>query len=181
MQPTLVSARRVLFLLTAPLLKTFFEHVRQGYPGAAGNYVQDVVDRLRERVGGVRPRLWTVEIREETASAVMQLARQGEKVALGDLLRDPMKRETCLACVPLVVRSEQDTVVLPQMSYLVNAGDQILFCGTNPAYRLLDATLNNEYTLRYLVTGVDAPRGFVMQWVWRKMLKRRFEERRVQA
>jgi hypothetical protein len=50
-----------------------------------------------------------------------------------------------------------------------------------PAYRLLDATLNNEYTLRHLATGIDEPRGFVMQWVWRKMLKRRYEERRVQA
>ena len=37
--------------------------------------------------------------------------------------------------------------------------------GTLQARQILDATLNNDYTLGYLMTGVDPPRGWVMQWV----------------
>ncbi len=38
-------------------------------------------------------------------------------------------------------------------------------CGTGRAQWMLDATLNNEYTLRYLITGIDEPRGTVMRWL----------------
>ena len=51
----------------------------------------------------------------------------------------------------------------------VRKGDQILFCGSAYAHRLLDATINNEYTLRYLITGKDEPRGWVMTWLARKL------------
>ncbi len=34
---------------------------------------------------------------------------------------------------------------------------------------MLDATLNNEHTLRYLITGVDEPRGTVMRWLSRRL------------
>ena len=63
-------------------------------------------------------------------------------------------------------------LVMPPLTTPVRPGDQILFCGTAQAMRLLDATLNNEYTLRYLITGRDEPRGYVMQWLTRKLAAR---------
>ena len=92
----------------------------------------------------------------------------GGTVRLGDLLRDPLDRSAHLACVALVLRSGAQTRVLPELSCPVRPGDQILFCGSAQAHRLLDATMNNEYTLRYLMTGRDEPRGWVMQWLTRK-------------
>ncbi len=58
---------------------------------------------------------------------------------------------------------------MPRQYYPVRPGSQILFSGTGRARWMLDATLNNEYTLRYLITGVDEPRGIVMRWLSRRL------------
>ena len=162
MQPSLVSARRILFLLIAPLLKTFFEELRQHATDAGDTFVAETIQRLRETVGGTHPRLWTLDTLAQPPSALKQ------EVSLGDLLRDPTDRNRRLACVPLVAQSPGEETVMPDTGYVVRPGCRILFCGTPRARWLLDSTLNNEYTLRYLATGVDEPRGLFLRWLFRK-------------
>ena len=81
------------------------------------------------------------------------------------MLRDPADRDNRLSCVPLVIESAGEVNVLPDMSTTVKPGDQILFCGTQHVPHLLDATLCNEYTLRYLMSGVDETRSVALRWV----------------
>lgn len=78
-----------------------------------------------------------------------------------------------LACVPLVVKSGDDVTVMPDLFHVIKADDQILFCGTKRANHLLAATLHNEYTLRYLITGLDEPRSVVMRWMMQRFSARR--------
>ncbi len=172
MMPSLVSARRILFLLLAPLLKTFFEALRGRDASSTELALSDVIDQLATTVGGSHPRLWTVDICASTASALLNTVEGGQEVALGDILRDPVDRNRHLACVPLVIRSGQELNVMPALTTVVQPGEQILFCGTASSLRLLDATLNNEYTLRYLISGIDQPRGYVMQWFTRRHASR---------
>ncbi len=172
MMPSLVSARRILFLLLAPLLKTFFEALRGRDASSTELALSDVIDQLATTVGGSQPRLWTVDICASTASALLNTVEGGQEVALGDILRDPVDRNRHLACVPLVIRSGQELNVMPALTTVVQPGEQILFCGTVGSLRLLDATLNNEYTLRYLISGIDQPRGYVMQWFTRRHASR---------
>ncbi len=172
MMPSLVSARRILFLLLAPLLKTFFEALRGRDASSTELALSDVIDQLATTVGGSHPRLWTVDICASTASALLNTVEGGQEVALGDILRDPVDRNKHLACVPLVMRSGQELNVMPALTTVVQPGEQILFCGTASSLRLLDATLNNEYTLRYLISGIDQPRGYVMQWFTRRHASR---------
>ena len=127
-----------------------------------------MIDQLATTVGGSQPRLWTLDTCAATASALLRVVEGGERVTLGDLLRDPVNRNRHLACLPLVMRSGQEPKVMPALATAVQPGDQILFCGTAGSLRLLDATLNNEYTLRYLISGIDQPRGYVMQWLKRR-------------
>ena len=162
MQPSLVGARRILFLLIAPLLKTFFEELRQHATDAGDTFVAETIQRLRETVGGTHPRLWTVDTVAQPASALKR------EVRLGDLLRDPVDRNRHLACVPLVAQSGGEETVMPDAGYAVRPGCRILLCGTPRAQWLLDSTLNNEYALRYLATGVDEPRGLFLRWLFRK-------------
>ncbi len=165
MQPTLVGARRILFLLTAPLLKALFERMRETQLSSDDDFVHRVLDDLRENVGNVRPRLWTTDISRESAPALVSLVEDGRAVTLGEILRDPANRDRRLACVPLVIESGGEVTVMPGMSTPVKPGDQILFCGAHRVPRLLDATLHNEYTLRYLISGVDETRSVVLRWV----------------
>jgi hypothetical protein len=48
-------------------------------------------------------------------------------------------------------------------------GDEVVFCGTERSERLLISTLNNPYTLKYLVSGVYPPRGYFFSWLDRKL------------
>jgi len=165
MQPTLVSARRILFLLTAPLLKAFFERMRDSQLNSGDDFIENVLERLRENVGGNRPRLWTVEVCMESAPALVNLVEDGRSVTLGELLRDPANRNRRLPCVPLVIESGGEVTVMPELSTPVKQRDQVLFCGTHRVPNLLDATLNNEYTLRYLISGVDETRSVALRWL----------------
>ena len=48
---------------------------------------------------------------------------------------------------------------MPELVTRVQSGDELLFCGRERAVHLLDATLANEYTLRYLMTGAEPAHG----------------------
>ncbi len=165
MQPTLVGARRILFLLTAPLLKALFERMRESQLSSDDDFVHHVLNDLRNNVGDARPRLWTVDVSRETAPALLDFVEDGRSVSLGELLGDPADRDKRLPCVPLVMESGGEVTVMPVMSTPVKLGDQILFCGAHRAPRLVDAALNNEYTLRYLTSGVDETRSVALRWV----------------
>jgi Trk K+ transport system NAD-binding subunit len=172
MQPSLVSARRILFHLIAPLLRTFFDYIREHQLEDRDKVLKDIIQQLQDNVSGTNPRLWTIEICAESASALMSLL-EGETVTLEQVLMDPADRSRRLACVPLVVQSGDAVTAMPEMSRALKPGDRILFCGRNEAYHLLDASLNSEYTLRYLMNGVDEPRGYVAQWMTRKLFPER--------
>ena len=96
------------------------------------------------------------------------LRKQRCTVTIGDIMRDPLHRERSLACVPLVLARHQANVVMPDPSQALSERDDVLFCGTRHAERQVGATLNNEYTLQYLVSGVQESRGYIMKWLARR-------------
>ncbi|MGI9435228.1 MAG: potassium channel family protein, partial [Geminicoccaceae bacterium] len=169
MMPSLVTARRIRFLLTAPLLKMLFETLAAEGEEGNGRFVDDIIEHLRTAVGGEQPHLWTLDIDAVMSGAVLRILNMSGAITLGHLISDPSDRQARLACVPLVLKSKSSTKVLPPPSTPVRQGDQILLCGTAHAHHLLDATINNEYTLRYLITGKDEPRSWVMTWLLRKL------------
>ena len=168
MQPTLVGARRILFLLIAPMLKPFFEVLRDKADDPTHAFVAETVSRLQATVGGTGPRIWTIDTIREPVTALDRLWADGTQVSLQDILRDPTDRERALACACLVAQQGEEETVMPGPEYQLRPGCQLLFAGTLQAQQILDATLNNEYTLGYLMSGIDPPRGWVMQWVAEK-------------
>lgn len=166
MQPSLVSARRILFLLIAPALKSFFERVRDARLDDADGFLPGLFDELRTVVGSqASPRVWTVELTQAAAPAVLPVLERGGTVRLADVLKEPGDRDRRLPCVPLVLCRGDTVQVMPDLATPLHAGDQILLCGRERAVGLLDATLANEYTLGYFMTGAEPPRGYVMRWL----------------
>ena len=158
LQSSLTTARRILKLLISPLIQTLIEHL--GHEGPERTNL--VIDRLRSVVGDREPHLWRVSLRADEAIAVTDLLDEGGAVTLGDLIRDPSDRGRSLSCVPLMLERAGVCTALPGDTEAVRHGDELLFCGTERSERLLTATLNNPYILRYLVTGRDPPRGYVL-------------------
>jgi Trk K+ transport system NAD-binding subunit len=170
MQPTLVAARKILFILIAPLLKTFFRYLLEIEPGRKEE-MESIIQRLREKVGNQKPYLVTVNFTREKSRAVIQLLDQGKKVYLNDLILDPRGRHKKLDLVVFVIKSGDQEIVLPPNNYEIQENDQILFCGTELAKRLFNATINSEYKLFYIQHGVYKPRSYLAKWLIKKLNK----------
>lgn len=168
MQPSLVTARRILLMLISPLIEPFLDHLREHHQEGL---VETVVTRLQQTLGEHKPQLWTVTITPATAPAVLRLNARGFSVTLGDLYRHPNERLQGLPCVPLVLTQQAQTIMLPADSHILHSGDQILFCGAERAQRLLGITLSDTYNLHYLVTGRTEPRGYLLRWLLRHMAR----------
>ncbi len=172
MQPSLATARRILLQLISPLVQVFLEHLK--HHGAP--LLEDVVARLKDTVGDADVCLWTVELTDALAPAVVALLRHDRSISVAALVRNPDDRTRALKCMPLVLRRSENTAAIPNPhEVFIGVGDEILFCGTRRAQRLLSATLHNEYTLEYLATGVEHPRGVLMKRFYRWSTQRKSE------
>jgi Trk K+ transport system NAD-binding subunit len=163
MQPSLVAARRILFQLTVPLLRTFLEQFHDPDLAAKGPRIAGAFAALRSAVGTARPRLWTMSLLPGTALALDELRHEGVEVTLDQLLRHPADRSRKLDVVALVLETRADREVMPPRATPLRIGDCLLLCGTLADLRLVESSLNNPFTLRYLVSGRDEPRGWLMR------------------
>ena len=161
LQSSLTTARRILKLLISPLIQTLIDQLR-----SEGQERTDlVIGRLQSAVGDEAPHLWRVGLCSQEAQAATEFLGSGKALALGDLTRDPYSLSSSLSCVALMIERAGESIVLPSNAEAVQHGDELVFCGTEESKRLLIATLNNPYTLHYLVTGADLPRGYVFGWL----------------
>ncbi|MEQ8693246.1 MAG: TrkA C-terminal domain-containing protein, partial [Pseudomonadales bacterium] len=101
-------------------------------------------------------------IDQVAAPAVMEVFAQQQALELGHLTRNPQDREEMLSCVALVVKRAGRLTTLPAEDFDLQAGDEVLFCGTQKAEASLRATLKNYYNLEYLRTGVVPARSYAM-------------------
>lgn len=163
LQSSLTTARRILKILISPLIQELIDYLYE-----RNQQTEDIVHRLRTTVGERTPHLWRVAIDTEEAAAVMESLNAGQCLTLSDLIRHPDNLEGTLPCVPLAIRRNDELRMLPNDTDEVLAGDGILLCGSERSERLLRASLNNPYTLHYLTTGKEAPRGLVFQWLARR-------------
>lgn len=170
MQPSLVTARKILFLLIAPLLKSFFRYLLDNEPGRM-ELMEEIISEIRIKLGDKTPHLISLEINAQKSPAVIKWLQEGKKVFLGDLLADPRGRHKKLDIVVFVIRSGEKELILPNENYEIKCGDQLLFCCSLRAYRLFNATINSEYKLFYIQTGMFLPRGYVAQWCIKAMKK----------
>lgn len=170
MQPTLVAARKILFILIAPLLKSFFRYLLEDKPGRKEE-MEAIIHRLRARVGNQKPHLVTVNFTREKSKAVIDVLDQDEIVYLRDLTMDPRGRKTRLDLVVFVIKTGDHEIVLPPGDYEIQENDQLLFCGTRLAHTLFNATINSEYKLFYIQNGVYKPRSYLAKWIVKKMNK----------
>lgn len=160
MQPSLVTARRILLQLISPMIQDWLDHLQ-----ANPRFLHDkCFPRLRAEVGSVEPALWTLSVDEQSAPAALDMiAAQG--LQLGDVLRDPRSREGQLPCVPLVLRRGEHNTFLPEHEFLLQRGDELLMCSRRGVEQLIKSSLANMYTLEYLVHAQVRPRGVLMNWL----------------
>jgi Trk K+ transport system NAD-binding subunit len=159
MQPSLVTARRILLRLISPLIQELLDHLEKN-----PQYLIDVVyPQLQQRVGSRDPALWTIRIDAVHSGAVVDFLAGGATLTTADLYRDSRDRDQQLACVALMLRRGAERVVMPADNYEVVEGDEIFICSTAEAKRRVNSNLTDIYTIEYLVTGIVPPRAWAMR------------------
>ena len=159
MQPSLVTARRILLRLISPLIDELLEHLQQN-----PEYLTDTVyPQLQQRVGSHDPALWTVRVDREHARPLVDYLAAGNALTTEDLTRDARSREVLLACVPLMLKRGAERVIMPAAECDVRQGDEILMCSTPGAKRRIEGNLSDIYTIEHLATGVVPPRAYAMR------------------
>lgn len=164
MQPSLITARKILLTAIAPLAEDMVDMLREG----DGAGTTEVINALSSAVGGHRPSLWGFRVDAQSSSAVADRISKGLNVSLGDLMRHPRDSDRRLECVALMLRRDKEKHVMPEDELELQPGDELVMCSSRADRALLEATLGNSYTLYQLVTGTEPPRGYLFRWLERR-------------
>ncbi|ORU92621.1 MAG: potassium transporter [Cycloclasticus sp. symbiont of Poecilosclerida sp. N] len=165
LQPSLVIARMVLFMLTAPLLRPFFRRLRLLYDNDPAK-LADIMTRLVTNIGGSRPTVKTYHV-NQSMPAVLNFLDEKTVVTLGDIYRDVSERESFLQMVPLAHQRGEVFKEMPENDLQLRQGDEILFCIKPGQKNLFDANINNIHTLGYLLTGKEPIKSSFFRWAMR--------------
>lgn len=164
MQPAAVVVHEAMALLTEPLLARFLDEV-----GRRDNaWANEVIARLVGVLGEHAPETWSFTVDPHAAPALHAAARGG-RVCVGALGRDPRDRAESLPVVALAIERGGALLPLPLDSDPLCPGDRVLFCGRGRGRRKQQFLVHDANALRYVLTGEDAPGG----WIWQRLANRR--------
>ncbi len=163
MQPSLVTARRILLRLISPLIQELLESLEQ-QPDLLTDVVLPLLHEAvqHEMVKDPSPALWTIDIDGQSAPAVVAHMREQGRLTLSCLFRDSRRRDHSLDAVPLLLKRGRESRVMPELFEELEEGDQILVCSTHAAKFRVRSNIANPYTLAFLITGKEQPRGWLM-------------------
>lgn len=164
MVPSKTIAHECLAVLTTPLLVPFLNEVKS----RDDPWCEKLVAALTGRFGWDIPTVWSERINVSRAPALYRRLMHGMEIRLGDITRSPANRDERIEMAILFLdRDDDNHLVMPDERTKIRAGDEILLVGNAGARSQLDLTLTNEYALHYVLTGVELPRG----WIWQHLFK----------
>lgn len=162
MQASQIIADHIRVLLTTPLLADFIRLSKW-----RGNHWANYV--LSRLIGvlpdDMPPSVWETEISEQETPTVCAALAKVQSVNLAVLLRDPRDRAYFLNCIPLLlVKANEEQVLLPEETECLTKGDRILWCGEESMAAWMDWTLKDEFVYAFIVSGKILPRSAVWRW-----------------
>ena len=147
--PSRIVAQETIAILTAPLLARFLEHVHK----LDETQCRQLVERLQAECGDLTPAVWDIRLDAEEAPAITQALINSRPIQLGEIMRDGADRSCRLPIVPLLVERDADSLLLPNETFVLQAGNRLLFASTLAARRDLELSLNNANELDFVLTG----------------------------
>ena len=164
MQPGTIVGRRIVDLLTTPLLSDFLNLARQESDDWANILVSRVAGVLTDRP----PDSWTISISREETPAIIEMLEKVCAISLGMLCTDPRDVTTALPCVPMLLKRQHEGILVPGNETILQPGDQLLFCGRHGAEDHMRWTSKNFNALNFICTGNDNPTGYVWRLLSRQ-------------
>ncbi len=156
-----LMAHECLQVLITPALNRFLMTARRQPPA----WSADVLERVTRACGGSVPYVWQLDV--EPARLGLRHALQEKReplLRLEHLLADPDGHGELAAIALMLVRDEVDHL-LPDPSMPLRQGDLIVFAGDATAQSLQRRTVEEDYTIDFVRTGVEAARTPFGRWL----------------
>jgi Trk K+ transport system NAD-binding subunit len=164
MVPSQIVANQCVAALRTPLLAEFLDTVRCKDDW----WAYSLSERLRSLLGVESPRFWSFTLNADDAPGLIEVMdRAPRPVAIGDLLRDPQRRDGRLAGVTLMVVRTGVTIELPDDDFELAQGDQLLFAGRSVAEEAQRIMRGNATIATYVLDGRTEAEGLVWRSIGR--------------
>ncbi|MBL7002743.1 MAG: potassium channel family protein [Gammaproteobacteria bacterium] len=161
MHPSNIIADRINVLLGTPMLYKFISLASY----EKNEWACELASRISGIVGSRNPKLEEICICDEQSPAIMSVLKQGEKVTIGNIMRDPWKRKHTLRYIILMLERESGSILLPDNETELMDGDHMLVCLPSNGLSRLFWSLKHDNSLSYVRTGRVTRHG----WLWQKL------------
>ena len=160
MEPVRIIADEIFIRIKTPMLMDFIQQMR----GKSETWAREVLLNISAVMEGEPMDAWAVTVSAGECPALYDCLQESESVELGHLGRDPRKRDEPLPVLPLLLQRGEEQTLMPAATTPLQLGDVILFCGKHNALYFMSWITDNYNVLRYVISGMEAPGGWVWRW-----------------
>jgi len=160
MVPSRIVAQECIAILTTPLLAAFLNLLRERDEA----WSSALAGRLQGLCSGLTPAVWGLKLNIAEALAAYRALMQGRRIALGEILRDGTDRSRPLSATTLLIRRDDQMILLPPDDFPLALGDELLIASSLAARRNLELTLHNPNELDYVLTGHELTGSWISHW-----------------
>jgi len=159
---SLIVARKILSVVTTPLLLSFMEHLIRSDESFAERTAAKLKDVLKNRA----PNIWVFELRGEIARNLRFVRARTGRVQLEHISRNSRSEENeMLPAVCLTLERGAQRIFLPDPDTELQINDRLLFAGRDHARRQMIWTMMDSHSLMGNITRKQLPRGALWRWL----------------
>ncbi len=159
---SLIVARKILSVVTTPLLLSFMQHLIR----AEDSFAERTAARLRGVLKNRAPSIWVFELKGEIAKNLRFVRAQTGGVKLKHITHNSRSEEKeALPCVCLSLERGAQRIFLPDDNTELQIHDRLLFAGRDHARRQMLWTMLDSHSLLGNVSGKQLPRGALWRWL----------------
>jgi len=159
---SLIVARRILSVVTTPLLQSFMQHMIR----SDDSFAERVADKLNDVLKNRAPNIWVFEIKGDIARCLRFVRAQTSGVTLEHISRNSRSEENeKLDCVCLTLERGAQRIFLPDPDTELQIHDRLLYAGRDGVSRQMLWTMRDSHSLLGNVSGKQLPRGALWRWL----------------
>jgi Trk K+ transport system NAD-binding subunit len=132
--------------ISKPLLDIFIFEVRK----KDEEWAKIIVNML-SNITGMSPDYFEVEINLENAYALSLALEKGEEITLANIRRSRENRDEVLPIVFLLLKREEEIILVPDSQISLKLGDQLLIVSNDEYKEDFEYIINNLYELDYIL------------------------------
>lgn len=159
---SLIVARRILSVVSTPLLLSFMQHLVR----SEDSFAERTAARLKDVLENRAPSIWVYELKGEIARNLRFVRAQTSGVTLKHISHNSRSEENEeLPCVCLTLERGAQRIFLPEPDTELQIHDRLLFAGRDHARRQMLWTMMDSHSLLGNISGKQLPRGALWRWL----------------